>query len=40
MSEDIKQRLKEYQKIIIELKNKQKFFVFFSLHGIKWNKKP
>ena len=41
MSEKNKQRLKEYQKNYRRAKNKhKKFFFFFSLHGIKWNKKP
>ena len=40
MSEENKQRLKEYQKNIIELKNRhEKIVVFFSLQSIKWNKK-
>ena len=41
MSEENKQVLKEYQKNIFKLKNKhKKFSSFFSLHSIKWNKKP
>ena len=41
MSEENKQILKEYKKIIFILKNKhKKFSSFFSLHSTKWNKKP
>ena len=41
MSEENKQRLKEYQKNYREAKNQHNFFLaFFFLHCIKWNKKP
>ena len=40
MPEENKQRIKLYQKNIVELKNKhKKFFIFFSLHSTKMEQK-